>query len=474
MLLPPHGVPALVGTVTIEANTLGIYEAGGFLYPGSDVFVGSSGSDVVTVNTATFTVGEVPATTEAQKLSASDADVEDSFGTSIAADGYIAVVGAYLDDDNGEDSGSAYVYQRLGTSWVQGPKLLASDGVADDQFGQDVAISTPVIAIGAQASAYLFRRNGNSWTQETKLTGPVGDGFGEAIAIAGDRVVVGARYDDAGGNTHSGAAYVFRFNGVDWIEEAKLTASDAMTNNYFGTDVAIHGTTILVGANGRNSGTGAAYVFEFNGSSWVETSILTSTPTIADSWFGHAVALNHDIAAISAPLYDDAQPGAQDSGSVFMFRHNGSNWIEEAKLKRNNPLDYDFFGRGVSLSGDAILIHELQTNADDPTGGAHLFYYDGNDWLFQERYHGSGTTAEYFLIFGSSAVIAGSDALVGAPTHDGNASESGAVYVFDLPMGLVQVPSFGALGVGALCGLVALAGWRRLRAQAKTVHLHPN
>ncbi len=174
-------------------------------------------------------------TQETAKLLASDGAVEDFLGVSVAISGDVAIVGAYGDDDHGTYSGSAYVYRFDGINWVEEQKLLASDGAAGDWFGFSVAISGDAAIVGAMldedngnasGSAYLYRFDGMTWAQEQKLLasdGAAGDRFGWSVAISGDVSIVGAYGDDDNG-FFSGSAYVYRFDGVTWVEEQKLLA----------------------------------------------------------------------------------------------------------------------------------------------------------------------------------------------------------------------------------------------------------
>ena len=225
---------------------------------------------------------------ELAKLLASDGTAAELFGYSVAISGDTAAIGAFHDNDNGDDSGSAYIFRFNGSSWVQEAKLLASDGADDDWFGYSVAISGDTAVVGAygdddngnlSGSAYIFRFNGSSWVQEAKLLasdGAEGDWFGFSVAISGDTAVVGAYGDDDNGDL-SGSAYIFRFDGSSWIQEAKLLASDGAMGDYLGLAVAISGDTAAIGAyhdddNGDDSG--SAYIFRFNGSSWVQEAKL--------------------------------------------------------------------------------------------------------------------------------------------------------------------------------------------------------
>ncbi|MDP7032835.1 MAG: FG-GAP repeat protein, partial [Gemmatimonadota bacterium] len=171
------------------------------------------------------------------KLLAADGAASDYFGFSVSISGDTAVIGAAWDDDNGSYSGSAYIFRFDGKQWIQEAKLLAADGAADDHFGFSVSISGDTAVIGAyydddngtaSGSAYIFHFDGTQWIQEAKLLaadGDEGDWFGSSVSISGDTAVIGARSDDDNGS-YSGSAYIFHFDGTQWIQEAKLLAAD--------------------------------------------------------------------------------------------------------------------------------------------------------------------------------------------------------------------------------------------------------
>jgi hypothetical protein len=153
-------------------------------------------------------------------LTANDTAAGDEFGRSVALVGDTAVVGAPFDDDNGNNSGSAYVFTRNGTDWSQQAKLTASDGATGDNLGTSVDLVNDTALVGApkgdvdgddSGSVYTFTRSGTMWRQSAKLTASDaadGDAFGQAVDVAGDTTVVGAPQDDDEG-TDSGSAYVF-------------------------------------------------------------------------------------------------------------------------------------------------------------------------------------------------------------------------------------------------------------------------
>ena len=291
---------------------------------------------------------------ELKKLTASDAAANDWFGASVAISGDTAVVGAKYDDDGGNDSGSAYVFQRDQggvDNWGELKKLIALDAAAYDFFGYSVAISGDTAVVGAygsydggfgSGSAYVFRRDQggvDNWGQLKKLTASdaaAGDSFSYSVAISGDTAVVGARYDDDGGND-SGSAYVFQRDqgGVNnWGELKKLTASDAAAGDWFGASVAISGDTAVVGANGNDDGgsiSGSAYVFQRDQEgvdNWGELKKLTASDAAVGDFFGVSVAISGDTAVIAASGNDD---GGNGSGSAYVFgRDQGSRGTGES------------------------------------------------------------------------------------------------------------------------------------------------
>jgi len=268
--------------------------------------------------------------TQQQKLTASDAAAGDGFGWSVSVWGDTAVVGASSNDDAGSASGSAYIFTRNGSTWTQQAKLTASDAAEGEFFGCSVSVSGDTAVVGAQGntamlsrpgSAYVFTRNGSTWTQQAKLTASdaaAGDLFGDPVSVSGDTAVVGAYGNDDAGSW-SGSAYVFTRSGGVWTQQAKLTASDAAADDWFGISVSVSGDTAVVGSDwdddaGRNSG--SAYVFKRNGSTWTQQAKLTASDAAEGDWFGVSVSVWGDTAVVGSSFDDDA---GLYSGSAYVF-----------------------------------------------------------------------------------------------------------------------------------------------------------
>ncbi|MCX6671916.1 MAG: leucine-rich repeat protein, partial [Euryarchaeota archaeon] len=224
--------------------------------------------------------------TQQAKLLASDGRASDNFGFSVSLNGGAALIGACADNDNGQFSGSVYVFTRTGTTWTQQQKLLASDGASGDNFGYSVFLSGDTALIGApyddnNGSAYVFTRTGTTWTQQQKLLasdGAAGDRFGCSFAVSGDTALIGAKYDGDNGD-ESGSAYVFTRTGITWTQQQKLVASDGAAADTFGDSVSLSGGTALIGAHGSEFDTGAGYVFTKGGENKPPVAVFTWTPS---------------------------------------------------------------------------------------------------------------------------------------------------------------------------------------------------
>jgi hypothetical protein len=292
------------------------------------------------------------------KLMASDSPGTNNFGVSVSAssDGTTIVSGA-------TGTEAVYVYQWNGSTWGE-TKLKASDGAGGDAFGVSVSVASMVkaIVVGAsfknieQGSGYVYKWNGSSW-DETKLTASDGasyDHFGESVSFSalGDVVVVGA----PGDYSWHGAAYVFKWNGTSW-DETKLTASGTAASEGFGSSVSVSGdgNIIAVGAPWRNFGT--VFLYKWNGSIWESTEVTASDGTIGDE-FGHSVALSPDG---SAMVVGAAYKGLY--GAAYQYNWNGSTWTETKLAFEDITMD-DKFGHAVSVSryGNVRVVSAFQNN----------------------------------------------------------------------------------------------------------------
>jgi hypothetical protein len=289
--------------------------------------------------------------TQEAKLRASDIAGGDEFGwsVSITDDGSRVAIGAKGSNTGGTNAGAAYIFSRSGVSWTQEAKIGASDKVANDYFGWSVFISGDGSRVGVGAyqndpggttnggAAYIFTRNITSWTQEAKLIASdkvANDEFGYCVSLSidGSRVVVGAYHNTPGGTTNAGAAYIFTRNDTSWTQEAKLIASDKVASDEFGCSVSItdDGSRVAVGARysdpGGTANAGAAYIFTRNDTSWTQEAKLIASDNVANDYFGWSVSLTSNGSRVIVGTDENDPGGTLNAGAAYIYTRNGSVW----------------------------------------------------------------------------------------------------------------------------------------------------
>ncbi|AOP35148.1 hypothetical protein A0128_15655 [Leptospira tipperaryensis] len=449
------------------------------------------------------------------------------FGNSIAIYGDTMVVGAHRESSSqigitnsstpsaasmntaAMDSGAAYVYRKISGNWVLESYLKASNTSNNSRFGWSVAISGNTIVVGAtggSGSAYVFVFDSitSTWAQEALLKAPnfeSGDQFGSGVAIDGDVIVVGAQWEDSNQNsitngttassnnskTDSGAAYVFRRSGVSWSPEAYLKSPNPDNNDYFGSTVAISGSTIVVGApqesslsgtvNGATasadntkSNSGAAYVFRKSGALWIQEAFLKASNLDSNDQFGKKLSISGDTIAIGAPFEDSNQNDVSNdstassdnsvgsAGAVYVFERSGVTWVQSAFLKTKNVQSGDQFGSSVAIDGDLIVAGAINESSNQSTiTNGSLGHWNekmpqsGAAYVFRKS---TGWNAESYLkapnpgssdLFGWSVALNANKIVVGAAQEcssqstitngsaasaDDSAFRAGAAYVF--------------------------------------------
>ena len=367
---------------------------------GNTAIIGAHGDDDKTTNAGAAYIFVRTGTNWSYqaKLLASDGQASDYFGWSVAisGDGNTAIIGAYGDDDKTTDAGAAYIYVRTGTNWSYQAKLLASDGQGSDNFGISVALSSDgnTAIIGAYGdddkgdeagSAYIYVRSGTSWSYQAKLLasdGQGGDQFGWSVALSsdGNTAIIGAYLDDDKA-TNAGAAYIFVRTGTNWSYQAKLLASDGQGSDYFGNSVALSsdGNTAIIGAHGdddKGTDAGAAYIFIRSGTDWTQQTKLLASDGETNDNFGRSVAISGDGNTAIIGVYVDDNERGNDAGSAYIFIRSGTDWTYQAKLLASDGQGSDYFGNSVALSSDgntAIIGAYLDDDKGTNAGAAYIF-----------------------------------------------------------------------------------------------------
>lgn len=314
--------------------------------------------------------------------------------------------------------------RRLDDGRTEGP---GTDGARGDSFGAAIAIDGDRAVVGVpgdslgvdwiQGSAYVFVRQPGGWVVEAKLVaGDAGyrDFFGLAVAISGDTVLVGAPYQTVDGMPFRGSAYVYARDGGAWTEQAKLTASDGATQHTFGRAVALAGDTALVTAPGG----GTAHLYARQGTTWTETTQLAPPAAIGAAAGGESAAMDADTLVIGGT--------SQLSGVVDVYERAGTDWIHAARLVGAEPAVEDFYGIALAVDGDTLVVGApwFPTGGIERLGAAFVYRRGAGGWQPEARL--DAPDPEAGLLLARSVAVHGDRILLGASSGPLFAPQSGA------------------------------------------------
>ena len=357
---------------------------------------------------------------ENHKFMASDREADDHFGLRIAIDDGIIVIGVSRDDDNGTNSGSAYVFDAY--SGLQLFKLLPADGEQGDEFGSSVAIDEGIIVVGASndddngstsGSAYLF--DAFSGAQLAKLLpsdGKMCDSFGIACSIDNGIIAIGA----------VGSRSAYLFDAITGLQLFKLTPSGGVLDDAFGDSISIHQDVVCVGAfvddeNGLNSG--AAYLFDVATGTQI-AKLLPSDGEVGDG-FGYSLSVGKDVVVVGSR--DDDDNGAA-SGSAYFFDAQTGEQLR--KIYPNDASAGEEFGYSVSIDNGVVAVGAYFSRDNGMEYGS-AYLYDATTGVQLHKLLPSGRS----LGFSISIAIDNGVVAVGAPHDEIKSVRSGSAYVFD-------------------------------------------
>lgn len=413
----------------------------------------------------------------------------DQFGLNLAMDQDTLAIAAPLHDwdeagaNTVADAGAVFVFRRDAQDVWNLERKLVGQGtngrLAGDQFGFSLALKSNLLVVGSPyqdsdqagansltdaGAAWVFRRVSTTWNFEDKIS-PTGlerrsgDRLSASVAVSDNVMVVGApahtydRYNRAS-TVGAGAAYVFVWNGTQWIYDSKITPKGVNSRNIndaFGFSVGVWNGYIAVGAPNQDWDADGANVLVDAGAIWIfrqqpvtkfwsQMTKLVPTGTnarVAGDAFGTNMMFNNGwlIAGVGNHAYDaDGAAQLANAGAVFAFKlatlpNNSVEWQQQAKLiptGTNARNAGDRFGSSISLDTAALLVgapgHQYPADAyagTDPAyelpqvgaGAAFLFKLVDNAWTQSNKITAFESTRRVNDRFGT-AVSATADALV--------------------------------------------------------------
>ncbi|MEK7950058.1 EF-hand domain-containing protein [Luteolibacter soli] len=356
------------------------------------------------------------------------------FGRSVLLNGGQAIVGAPgWELYSPSPAGSVHFFQRSGNAWSESEPLLAPNGYQGDTFGFPLVLGGQNLLVGmGSAGSYanytingaecvhVFSGSGGTWQPEAVLR-PTDGGdqsyLGTAVAIDGDRCVIGLPYDDSGVNDYrGGSAYILSRESGSWTLESRLSDLGDPGAIEFGLAVAIEGDLVVVGSEE------GAFAYRHDGETWGLEESFTPSVRVADDKFGAAVAISQGRVAVGAPFIH--YRSFSSDGKVFVFARNGeSEWQQIALLEANETYPSyppyrsgDSFGHALDFDGDRLLIGAPSRYATSNQGRAFLFVEKNGAWEKEARV--LGAEDEHSDRFGAAVALDGDGMLIGAPRDE--------------------------------------------------------
>ncbi len=363
----------------------------------------------------------------------------DFFGNSVSVSGNTVVVGAFYDDTEAVNGGQAYSFDASTGALIA--TLANSSPASGDHFGISVSVSGNTVVVGARSSDNTAAMDGGQAEVFDSTTGALittlsnpspsrDDSFGDAVAVSGNMVVVGADRDDTGA-TDSGAAYVFDATTGALI--ATLANPSLASFEYFGTQVSVSGNTVVVGAMYADTFSGAAYVFDATTGALIAT-LTNPSPGYGyydnndnffpGDFFGCSVSVSGNTVVVGASQ-DDTE--ASDSGQAYVFDATTGALI--ATLANPSPATDDRFGSSVSVSGNLVVVGAY-TNDTGALNGGQAYVFDATTGSLIDTLANPSPTSDD--LFGYSVAVSGNSVVVGAWQDDTQNVGQGAAYVYTI------------------------------------------
>jgi len=363
---------------------------------------------------------------DAPILQASDEVDNAQFGIATDVYGDIAVIGAPHHPSGGTEHGQAYVYRKVGTNWVEEQVLQApdQDEFALLRFGGCVAVHGNAILVGSTNSVYAFRFDGSTWLHEQTLQAldSTITLFGNSVSMDGNIAAIGA-YNHPSGGDGRGRVYVFEYDGSAWVEQQMLQASDQQDFALFGYKVSVSGTMLIVSNSASamppEPFTTKAYIFRKIGSTWSERQILQPSDT-PDLGYGFSVAISGSFALVSSPFHHS---GGSQRGQAYLYQYDGSVWSEIQILQDPAETDNVFFGYSCDISPYTAVVAR--------GGEAHVFRNNGGIWSLEQILAPSDGLMSSG--YGIMSAIHYDRVVVGAWVHPSGGTARGRAYIYTGP-----------------------------------------
>ncbi len=340
------------------------------------------------------------------------------FGTDVDVRGDVAIFGL---PEGSMGDGAVEIYRLVGMDWLLDARLEAPPSNPGHAFGEAVAISGDwaLVGTGQSDEAYFYRYDGSNWLLEQTLTGERFSRFGGAVDLDGSVAMIGARE----ANLDAGEVWFYRFDGSAWVEEARFLGSEE--DAWFGSSVSVRGDRAVCGAEHQGELAGAAFVFEYDGTSWNSSELPQSAPENFTQ-FGTSVAISESGTTIlvGQPEVDTGR------GAAWIYKYDGSGWVERQRLVSDNRFDFEGFGSAVAVSDDLAIAGSPYRSMERGVG--FVFRRVRARFEFANRIFPEVRNDD--ARFAAAIALDGTTAILGSPRDSVAESSAGSGHVFDVPL----------------------------------------
>ncbi len=368
---------------------------------------------------------------EIEKILSPTSVTSDQTGRQISIDGSYALSSSLAADNYGTNSGQAYIYIKNGDNWIIQQELVPSSIGAGSVYGRYSQISGDFAFVGSeqdsgQGAVFVFKRSGGTWTEHQKLQasdGASGDVFGSTLHAKDNQLVIIAEGDDDA-DTDSGAIYIFEFDGSNWIETSKIVLMNPSSGYIIGNRVYVDGDIIVSAHTNGNTDTGIGFIFEKNNGIWQQTKTLTPPDLVAGDRLGQSPIIKGNQIFMGTHRQDTF------TGAVYVFEKVNNDWIQKQKITASDASINSAFGISSSLYKNTLMIAAHQQDDGLSDAGKMYIFTQDIDGLWNEKSTFQSSVLYTGALYGASTAIYEDYIIVSAWGDSENGPSTGALYSY--------------------------------------------
>jgi len=364
------------------------------------------------------------------------------FGSSVAISDQYAIIGSKKDSQIVSRGGSAYIYEKNDDKWIFVKKVFGSNNSKNDYLGGAVALEGNFAFVGALSYnvdenhkdvgiVYVYQRQpSGEWIQtQTLFPNPLDNthNFGCSLATYNTQLIVGAY----GKTSESGKAFIFELENNQWVQRHCLEPEEPDIGGRFGIDVDIFNNYVIVGAYIGFNYYGAVYVFQKHEGGWNQIELIQSPSEDNFSYFGYSVCINDQYLVVGSKC--EKLNGIANVGAVYVYRRNENSWELMPKLIEPDLKEDDKFGASIDLEGDLLAVGGIKMDSDlEGSGAVNIYRIEENQFVLLRKIFAD--QPQFHSLYGSSLAFTNDMILVASELYskNNNSNTPGSAFFYSL------------------------------------------